>query len=183
MTILTELHQDHINLDKLLVLLRSKVGQLRAGHHPNFNLIGDVVSYIAGYADGFHHPREDKIYAYFKGRDTELDPLLENCEKEHNDLKQSSSQLQDAIDGILHDAVIPMNEFADLLDDYVSRQTLHLNLEEGDIFPKLEAIAEEKDWSYLAQQLPKPDDPLFGEKQAVEFTDLYKELIIDMNAA
>ncbi len=183
MTIIAELHQDHINLDKLLVLLRSKVEKMKEGEHPNFNLIGDVVSYISGYADGFHHPREDKIYEYFMGRDSKLDTLLSNCEKEHADLRQSSTSLQEAIDGVLHDAVIPMEEFAELLEDFVLRQTNHLNLEEGDIFPKINAVAGAKDWDYLAEQLPKPEDPLFGARLAQEFTDLYKELIIDMNAA
>ncbi len=183
MTILTELHQDHLNLDKLLVLLRSKVDKLRDGKQPNFNLIGDVISYISGYADGFHHPREDKMYEYFKGRNTELDELLQNCEQEHVDLKHSSFQLQEAIEGVLHDAVMPMDEFAELLDDFVSRQTNHLNLEEGEIFPKLKAVADEKDWQHLAIELPKPEDPLFGAKLAHEFTALYKEMIIDLNAA
>ncbi|MGH1463382.1 MAG: hemerythrin domain-containing protein [Neptuniibacter sp.] len=183
MTILTELHQDHINLNKLLVLLRSKVDKLREGAHPNFTLIGDVINYIASYADGFHHPREDQMYDHFMGRSADLDKLLSSCEKEHVELKKSSEHLQEAIEGVLHDAVMPMSEFAELLDDYVSRQTYHLNLEEGEIFPRIDAVAEASDWEKLVAELPKSEDPLFGEKQAYEFTDLYKELIIDMNAA
>lgn len=183
MTILTELHQDHINLNKLLVLLRTKVATLREGGQPNFSLISDVIHYITSYADGFHHPREDRMYAFFSGRSPELDALLHECEREHADLKATSVQLKETIDGVLHDAVIPMAEFADLLDSFVTQQTDHLNLEEGEIFPQLESVASTGDWERLALQLPKPQDPLFGEKQAYEFSDLYKELIIDMNAA
>lgn len=183
MTILTELHQDHVNLNKLLVMLRQKVDKLREGEQPNFNLIADVISYISGYADGFHHPREDRMYEFLVGRDNALDQLLSSCEKEHEALKSSSQQLKDAIEGVLHDAVMPMNEFADLLDDYVSRQTAHLNLEEGELFPKIDAVATEQDWKMLGKLLPAPEDPLFGEKQAHEYTDLYRELIIDLNNA
>lgn len=183
MTILTELHQDHVNLNKLLVILRQKVIKLRAGNHPNFNLMADVIDYISAYADGFHHPREDKMYDYFTGRNSGLDKALESCEAEHEGLKQSSLELREAIDGVLHDAVMPMNEFADLLDRFVSQQTDHLNHEEGEIFPLLEKNATSEDWSVLARNLPTPEDPLFGEKQAQQFTDLYRELIIDMNEA
>lgn len=183
MTILTELHQDHINLNKLLVMLRTKVDDLRAGEQPNFSLMGDVIHYISNYADGFHHPREDRMYAYFEGRNEELDSLLTTCEQEHENLKSTSTHLKESIESVLHDSVMPMSEFADLLDSYITQQTAHLNFEEGSIFPKLEAVASESDWEKLAVELPKPTDPLFGEKQAHEYTDLYKELIIDMNAA
>lgn len=183
MTILAELHQDHINLDKLLVLLRSKADRLKRGQQQNFNLVGDVIAYISSYADAFHHPREDQIYEYFMGRSPQLDELLQQCEQEHLVLKQSSVQLQNAIDGILYDAVMPVNELAELLQKFVLCQSNHLNLEEGEIFPKLTAVADEKDWLYLTEQLPSREDPLFGSRLAEEFTDLYKELILDLNAA
>ena len=183
MTILTELHQDHVNLNKLLVMLRQNADQLRQGEPPNFSLIGDVIAYISSYADGFHHPREDEMYAYFSGRDTKIDEALSGCAADHAALKKSSDDLREAIDGVLHDAVISMEEFSQRLDDFVCRQTEHLNQEEGVLFPLLDKVASQKDWDTLSEMLPAPEDPLFGEKQAQQFTDLYKELIIEMNAA
>lgn len=183
MTILTELHQDHVNLNKLLVILRQKIDQLREGLHPNFNLIADVIEYIASYADGFHHPREDKLYQYLADRSGVLDQKLFNCAKEHEMLKASSLHLREALDGILHDSVMPMDEFANLLDEFVALQTNHLNFEEGELFPMIEELISESEMALLENKLPAPEDPLFGEKRAHEYTDLYKELIIDLNEA
>lgn len=183
MTILAELHQDHVNLNKLLVILRQKVNQLKEGQQPNFCLIADVIDYISNYADGHHHPREDKMYQYLADRNPELDKHLFNCAKEHEELKATSLQLSEAIDGILHDSVMPMDEFVNLLDDFVSLQTAHLNFEEGELFPLIADIVSEGDLAELERELPKQDDPLFGEKQAHEYMDLYRELILEMNEA
>ena len=181
MTILNELHQDHINLNKMLAILRLKVEKLRAGNHPNFSLMADVVDYISNYADAYHHPREDSMYAHFKGRSDELDAMINSCEKAHHDMRTTCHELADTIDGILHDAVIPMDEFTDKLEAFLDEQSEHLKLEEGSVFPLLQGVASDEDWQQLIAELPKSDDPLFGEKQAAQYSDLYKELIVDMN--
>jgi len=181
MTILNELHQDHINLNKMLAILRLKVEKLRAGNHPNFSLMADVIDYISNYADAYHHPREDSLYHHFHGRSSELDALLKNCEQAHQRMRETCVELSETIDGILHDAVIPMDEFTDKLEAFLDEQAEHLNLEEGSLFPMIQGIATDQDWAQLITELPKSDDPLFGEKQAVQYSELYKELLVDMN--
>lgn len=180
MTILNELHRDHINLNKMLAILRQKVAKLRAGNHPNFSLMADVINYISNYADAYHHSREDSMYQYFHGRNAELDKLLVNCEKEHAKMKHTSTELSETIDGILHDAVIPMDKFTDKLEAFLDEQAEHLNVEEGSLFPMIQGIATDQDWVELSNTLPKSADPLFGEKQTHEYMDLYKELMVDM---
>lgn len=181
MTILSELHQDHVNLSKLLVILRLKAQALREGSEPNFALIADVMDYITNYADGFHHPREDELNKYFMGRSDELDSQLKCCSEEHVALKVAIEELKEAIDGVLHDTVRPMGEISDLLDDFISQQLSHLNTEEGMLFPLIESQATDNDWAIVNTLLPRQDDPLFGAKQAEKYTELYRELIIDMN--
>ncbi|GAA0687195.1 hemerythrin domain-containing protein [Marinobacterium maritimum] len=181
MNILSELHQDHINLSRLLEMLDRKVERLREGNHPDFSLMAEVISYVGSYADQHHHPREDKMYAFFQGRDSSLDQALEHCEEEHKQLKHLSTHLEESIDGILNDVVMPMDKFTDQLDEFVQAEKRHLNFEEETIFPLLRSIASEADWQQLADQLPQSEDPLFGEKQADEYRSLYKALMEDMN--
>jgi len=182
MTILNELHQDHINLNKLLVILRQKVEKLRSGEHPNFGLMGDVVEYISSYADAYHHPREDAMYEYLIGRSTNLDLAIEDCVAQHKRLKKLSDELCASVDSILHDAVIPMDEFTDKLAAFVEEQSTHLNFEEGSLFPLIQGVASDSDWEHLSKELPMLEDPLFGEKQAARYADLYKELLVDFNS-
>jgi hypothetical protein len=42
-------------------------------------------------------------------------------------------------------------------------------------------LAGDTDWQQLEEALPLPEDPLFGEKQAAEYRDLYRALMEDMN--
>ncbi|PSL13232.1 hemerythrin-like domain-containing protein [Marinobacterium halophilum] len=181
MNILSELHQDHINLSRLLEMLERKVERLRAGVHPDFSLMAEVVAYVGGYADQHHHPREDLIYAFFRGRSTELDQAFERCEAEHQDLKHLSTRLSDSIDGVLNDVVMPMDQLTDQLDAFVQAEKCHIDFEEQAIFPPLQAMATAADWDQLAEQLPSSDDPVFGEQQADEYRSLYKALMEDMN--
>jgi hemerythrin-like domain-containing protein len=181
MTTLSELHHDHINLNRLLEMLDHKVERLRAGSRPDFSLMADVVSYVGRYADQHHHPREDVMYEHFRGRDSELDKGFDQCEAEHAKLKQLSHDLAESIDAILHDAVMPMDTFTDQLQTFVTTERQHLDFEEQELFPGICKLAVEQDWKQLESEVPQPADPLFGEKQAAEYRDLYRALMEDLN--
>lgn len=181
MTVLNELHQDHVNLNKLLAVLGYKLDKLKQGEMPNFVLLSDAVDYISSYADAYHHPLEDEMYEFFKDSGCqELEAAIVQCGKEHKQLKQTSEELIEAVDYILNDAVVPMDQFTAKLEHFIDRQVEHLNLEEGTLFPLLDEVASDAQWDALAKKLPKMDDPLFGEKQKQRYIDLYTELLQDM---
>ncbi|RTE64603.1 hypothetical protein EH243_16765 [Amphritea opalescens] len=181
MTVLNDLHQDHVNLNKLLAVLDNKLEALKQGEMPNFVLLGDAVDYISSYADAYHHPLEDQMYEAFKASGCrELDEAITRCVDEHKQLKQSSHEIIEAVDSILNDAVIPMDQFTAKLERFVEEQIEHLNLEEGTLFPLLEEVGTDAQWQMLASELPTMDDPLFGEQQKQRYIDLYTELLRDM---
>lgn len=182
MTILSVLHKDHINLNRLLDVLRAKVGKLRAGTRPNFRLMADAVDYISEYADRHHHPLEDQLFAFFDGRDSRLDELMRQCTAQHRKLHASSHELSDAIDSILNDTLMPMDQFIDMLEGYVDEQKAHIDFEEAEIFPGIDQVAEQGDWIKLDEQLPKNEDPLFGENRSEQYVELYQALVQDMKA-
>ena len=181
MTVLTELHQDHVNLNKLLAVLQNKLERLKHGEMPNFILLADAVDYISNYADAYHHPREDEMYAYFSDAgEPELKEAIAQCCEDHRTLKQYSTELLEAVDCILNDAVVPMDQFVAKLEAFLDHQIDHLNLEEGTIFPLLDDMTTDEQWCELEQKLPKMDDPLFGEQQKERYIELYTELLQDM---
>lgn len=182
MTIVSELHQDHVNLSKLLAILDKKVLKLKEGTYPNFSLMADVIGYIANYAEQHHHPREDQMYHYFSGRDAALDAAMTECIQAHDNLKGDGQSLLEFIDGIMHDAVLPMEQFIQRLETFVTNEKNHMDFEEGKIFPLINDVASQEDWEILAEKLPAESDPLFGEKQAQEYMALYQELMRDIAA-
>ncbi len=183
MTILEQLHQDHINLSRLLEVLEMKIQKLKAGDSPNFQLLSELVEYIGNYADQFHHPREDHMYHYFEKREASLDRHLHECERQHGDLKQLSKDVTELVDAVMHDAVIPMNEFIERLENFLERERAHINFEEETIFPAINAVSNDQDWQALEKDLPQPSDPLFGEKQGENYREIYKAMLQDVNSA
>ncbi|MBN0986053.1 MULTISPECIES: hemerythrin domain-containing protein [Amphritea] len=181
MTVLNELHQDHVNLNKLLAVLGNKLEQLKQGEMPNFVLLADAVDYITSYADAYHHPLEDQMYAFFKDSGCpELDEAISQCVEEHKQLKKSSQDIIEAVDCILSDAVVPMDQFIEKLECFLDEQIEHLNLEEGTLFPLLDEVATDEQWEALKPELPTMSDPLFGQQQRQRYIDLYSELLRDM---
>ena len=57
----------------------------------------------------------------------------------------------------------------------------YISTTEGMLFPMIEELATDNDWEIIKTMLPNQADPLFGAKQAEKYTDLYRELIVDMN--
>lgn len=180
MAIMAKLHQEHLNLKRLLDILNSKVEKFRAGTRPNYQLMSDVVSFVGSYADTHHHPQEDSIFSCFMGRDRRVDELMQRCEAQHAELHQLSTSLLDSIEGVLHDAaVLPMEQLVDQLELFVTRQAEHLDFEENEVFPSLEQIATEQEWQQLESRLAQKEDPLLTLKQSEEYRDLYKALMED----
>lgn len=180
MAIMAKLHQEHLNLKRLLDILDSKVEKFRAGTRPNYQLMSDVVSFVGSYADTHHHPQEDSIFSTFAGRDGRTDELMQRCEKQHRELHQLSTALLDAIEGVLHDAaVVPLEQLIDQLELFVKRQAEHLDFEENEVFPAIERIATAPEWQDLESRLEQAGDPSLGLKQSEEYRDLYKALMED----
>lgn len=183
MTLIEQLHQDHINLSRLLEVMEMKIQKLKAGDSPNFPLLSELVEYIGNYADQFHHPREDQMYHFFENRDQNLDKNLAACEAQHADLKVLSHDVLETVDAVMHDAVIPMSEFIGRLENFVQRERAHINFEEQSIFPAIELLANSADWQALEHELPTPEDPLFGVKQGESYRILYKEILQEVTSA
>jgi len=177
MTILEQLRQDHINMWRLLGILNQKVSKLRDGEHPNFGLLDEAVDYMRNYADEYHHPWENKLFVHFAGRDPALDKVMACCEAQHHEMLKSGAELAEALDCILHDAVIPMDKFTDRLEQFVQQQSEHLKLEDEVLMPTLLGTATTVDWQELELELSRPDDPLFGETQSTRYSTLYQQLL------
>ena len=60
--LLDTLHQDHRVLAHILEALDRQQALIHAGHEPDYELLEEILSYMADYPDRFHHPTEDAIF-------------------------------------------------------------------------------------------------------------------------
>ena len=176
MTTLTDLHDDHINISRLLNLIDQKVEKLKSGERPDYMLLCDAIRFIADHAEQHHHPKEDIMYAFFAKRNPELDKLTGECITEHEALKGCGHRLLDAIEDIMHDTVVPVDVLVKKLELFIGTEREHINFEEGRVFPAITRVADQADWQALDASIPKVKDPLFGENITQEYNYLHKNL-------
>lgn len=178
MTVIGELHQDHVNLSKLLKLLERNLEEVGAGSAPNFLLVSEIAAYIEDYVKRHHHPREDRLFAYFRGRDAELDRVMARCEQEHLGLEREGRSLVEIMAGAMHDALVPIGELVARAGDFVRDEKAHLDFEERQVFPGVSAIANADDWARLEETLGTPvNDPVFGRRETDRYAALHQELL------
>ncbi|CAG9000427.1 MAG: hypothetical protein CENE_02422 [Candidatus Celerinatantimonas neptuna] len=177
---LDNLMHDHVNIAALLKVLEHKLDLIRSEKSVKYKLIADIITYLGDYADKYHHPREDAIYDYFcKYRADGLD-ISDKLAREHQKLHELTEELDEVVQLILLDAVIPLDQFSQKLEHFISAQWDHLNFEEREIFPLLKEKLTEDDWRIIEQNWEHSDynDPLFGSKVEQHYSALAERIRI-----
>ncbi|CAG9297887.1 hemerythrin domain-containing protein [Celerinatantimonas diazotrophica] len=179
---LDNISKEHRNIASLLKVLEHKLELIRSGKTVKYKLIADIISYMRDYSDKYHHPKEDVIYDYYrKYRSSDAQQTVSNkLENEHDTLRQMTIELADVVELILLDAVIPLDQFSEKLENYINYQWRHLDYEEQEVFPALKEALTEDDWRNIEQnwEHSAARDPLFGPQIDKQFEELAERIAI-----
>lgn len=181
---LASLRQDHLNIAKLLQLLKYKLVAIRSEQPISYFLIRDVVDYLREVSDTYHHPKEDLIYDYYLKYRVVEGEVANRLHEEHARLLEAGTELKEMVEMILLDAVIPLDQFTARLEQFIEQQEAHMNYEEGVIFPHLRDSLTEDDWRHLEQlwQNRAINDPLFGAEVSQHFQALSRQLSLPLSS-
>ena len=179
---LSSLHKDHLNIARLLELLKHKLAAIHAEQPISYFLVRDVIDYLREVSDKYHHPKEDLIYDYYLKYRVVEGEVANRLQEEHVRLLEAGADLKEMVEMILMDAVIPLDQFTTKLERFVELQEAHMNYEEGVIFPHLRDSLTEDDWRQLEQnwQNRAIGDPLFGAEVSQHFQALAKRLSLPL---
>jgi hemerythrin-like domain-containing protein len=175
---LSIIHKDHVNMSNLLRLLREKVKLLENDQGVDYRLMKAIITYLRNYSDKYHHPMEDMIYEYYLKYRVVSDEVANRLSIEHKLVKEITIELDELLDMILLDAVVPREQFIEKLKNFIKLQMDHMAYEEQEILPKIEASLTEKDWQILEQQWQHEghSDPLFGDNVSDEYKKLSERM-------
>lgn len=141
------LHQDHINIAKLLNVLRDILAAIRSENPVRFNLLRDVLSYLREVADTHHHPREDLIYEYFTTyRCSDPSIVTTVLKEQHKQIVRKGEDLQELVAMILMDAVIPLDSVATALGTTLRIQLRRARLLSGQVLTCLFLHRVQRTW-------------------------------------
>ena len=178
---LNRIHKDHKNIMQLLQIIDSNIVSLTLDKEVDYQLLKSITDYLKNYSDKYHHPMENLIYAYYLKYRVVTDQVANRLEDDHKQLKVLTAELDDMINMILLDAIIPKEAFIEKMEAFVSKQKQHLNYEETQILPAIQRSLTEDDWAHLTLQWQHKEyvDPLFGE----DISDQFKALALHIQVS
>lgn len=178
--IMTELHQDHIHLARVLCVLDKQLEKIKSDKEANLFLMVDILDYIQHYPDLVHHPKEDNVYEVFKELSSEGAEIIEALMIEHQQLPSISKSLHELLDGAANDIVfVSREELHDKIHDFSMLQKKHMNVEEEQLFPLINKIMTDADWAQVDTAMQSEHDPLFGANLEDCYQNLYQSIKTD----
>lgn len=171
--IMQALHEDHVNVARLLDLIEEALLSTGRGDPSRLGLAHQAMRYMTAYPDIYHHPTEDIVFAALVRRAPETQSVIDQLSAEHLLLGSSGTHFL----GLLTDASADTS--ATLLDTgaaYAATLRAHMDIEEGKVFPIIKIVFGHNDWDALSDQLEIGRDPLFGPQLKSSYQDLARAL-------
>lgn len=176
--VMDELHDDHVNVTRLLDFLEAEVQEARESESINLKLMRDVMHYMTHYPDMFHHRKEDLVFEKLLERDTAAKPVIEDLIQEHEILRQKGNRFLEALENAISGSASSEEILRVLAKDYVSNLRNHMNKEEGQVFPLAKILLTNTDWKAIAVRVKEQEDPLFGKVVDDTYSTLNAEIRI-----
>lgn len=171
------LRAEHRHIASVMQLFTEQLQSIENGELVDTHIVYEIMDYMVGWPDRYHHPREDMIYC----RVAELDPKaadeVDTLQRDHDQTATKGRKILRDIErwrsgevGGL--AVVKSGR------DYVDHMYEHMTVEEKIVFPHIESVLGSEDWRELAEddQLRAVADPVFGHRVQREFRNLGRNL-------
>ena len=172
--IMRQLRTDHSHVARLLGFMDRQLDLVKAGANADFALMEDAMRYVTGYADKYHHPREDLVFARLRERDKGLGSVLDSLEREHEALARKGAAFLSVLGRVVDGALAERADFEAQGRDYVAFLRAHMQREDTEVFPRADNALADGDWREIDQAMEVQEDPLFGRLVHDDFIDLYR---------
>ncbi len=170
------IRREHGYMTRLLAILRGKLQLLKDEKPINYALVKEIVDYLARHSENVHHPKEDILYRHYMQHYGEHEEVAD-LEKEHADLSVTTHAFLDTVEMILNDAVVPQDVFIEQLEEFITSQRRHLEMEEQTVLPLINRTFTVADWKQVESEWNcNEDDPVFGATIADRYAQLARRV-------
>jgi hemerythrin-like domain-containing protein len=177
--IMTRLALDHHRLARLLDLFDHLLDRFHEGHEPDYELMAEMLEYMASYQDTIHHPTEELIFRRALDKGSQRHDVFDVLRHQHERLPQLNKRFRQSLEGIVHEAVLPRQEVEAQGRELVSTLREHMTLEDQEAFPIALARLGEADWEAVEALAPSAEDPVFGVPDPLRFRSLFQRLVVE----
>lgn len=173
-TAIRQLHEDHINIAKLLDLLEVQLGMFHQGERPDYALMMDIMQYMTNYPDLFHHPKEDLIFERLMERDVSARLVVKDLMNKHAVLAEMGNEFLESLRTVVNELMVEREIMESQGRNYIATLRDHMDVEEGQVFPLASKTLTQEDWAEIDGAMEAMEDPLFGSAVENEYLALYE---------
>jgi hemerythrin-like domain-containing protein len=174
--IMESLSREHANMAKLLKVLERQIAIFKQGGTPDYQAIRTILEYNLEYADLYHHPKEDLIFARLRERYPDTINTVNNLEEDHRRLAAQTRRFSEAIANVIDGAELPRDRVLRMAEDYVESMRRHMEMEDKWVFPAARQWLRDEDWAAVEREATAGEDPLFGPQVRDMYASLSDEL-------
>ena len=172
--IMDQLKADHRNIANLLDTLERQISVVRNEGVANFDLMHDIMTYMAHYPDHTHHPIEDLVFDKLLEHDEDAESIVARLGREHVALGEKGQRFLEMLRHVVDGAMVERDVLDNAGSDFVAFLRSHMEIEDRDAFPRAENTLTAEDWQAVADGFEARTDPVFGPVVAEEFRALFE---------
>lgn len=171
------LQVDHGNMAKLLDVIQQQVMNMTRGVPVNYSLLESAFTYLLGYPEQCHHPKEELVYRKLLSRCPDMAESLNDLVEEHEKLGTLTGNLSRAIRESLRDPRAANKGLARQLGEFLDFYRHHMIEEEQQFFPAALQLLSRDNFAEIDFTLFDQADPLFNREIDERFAELRDEIM------
>jgi len=150
----------------------------RGAAEPDFPLLQAILSYIRGFPDRLHHPKEDLyLFKALQRRTNDADGILAELQADHAAGPLAVDRLEETLAAYQKQGALAFAPFAQEARAYCDSTFRHMGVEEGKILPLAMQVLTEEDWTTIDAAFLANNDPMIGIETQKEFRDLFRKIL------
>lgn len=170
--VLQQLYDDHGNFRRLMALLTKELAST-ADHE----VLRGIMNYMVHYADQFHHPLEDLLFARLQRKDPSVAASIAKLEQEHADIGEAGSRLLAMFTREDKLTESEVQQASELARGYIEHLNRHRELEERMVFPLADIVLDARDFEAVREEIKWQADPVFGPAAAAGYLMVLERLL------
>jgi hemerythrin-like domain-containing protein len=167
---------EHDNFARLLGLFEREIARFRAGEHPDYELMLDVLTYLRHFPERTHHPREDVAFARLARYDASVEPLLNRFLQEHRVIAAAAREAQALLAAAERDEFVARERVESACATLLVYYRHHIDGENGLILPLAAKHLKSEDWKAVGAAGSADPDPIFGAQVDARYRELRERI-------
>lgn len=176
------LRRDHVHFSLILNMLDRQSEVLERGVKNALPLIRLGLKYFRDYPRKIHHPKEDLIYGALRHHMVRGTDALFNAVEEHAEIDRELAAMATASQSLETKDEGAVRGFCERLRRFITRERLHMEMEEGHLYPAAVHMLTPEEWQAIADSCTDEKDPVFSDEVSASFDLLLADILMKDSA-